>query len=99
MQRAKPAKIGPAEVFKIEEVRPGELGGNDDADKQPGNAPEHRSGDAELDQRVFVFGLVERVAPIEFAGPQANPDKPGGHSGEEERRMDTHQAIRGIRGD
>ncbi len=96
VQRAQASEVQPANLGKVEKIRPGQLQGDDDAHEEADKAPEHGGGHAELDDGVLIFGLVENIAVLDRAAPdeqcgKADPRKDDKHPG-----MDVHQDVGGL---
>ena len=62
VQRPQPPEIGPGQIGKIEQMRKGELQGDDDAHQHAGDAPEHGAPDAGLDDGVRIGRASRRPA-------------------------------------
>ena len=99
MQGAQPPEIGPAKVRKVKDVRPGQLQGDNHAYKKTGNAPEHGGCDAELDDRVFIERLVERISARQSTSPDTDRYQGKGCQEEEYPGMRFHHWIDRIRSD
>jgi len=80
MQGPQSAEVQPAVLREVEDLRPRQLGGDEDADRHADDAPEHGGDHTRTDHAVLVAVGVSAELPVgEADGQGAEGQNRGGH--------------------